>query len=190
MADVFILGIESSCDETAAAVVRSGEHMESNVVLSQFAIHQRFRRSSPMLRPVPAAVLAAPRAQPAADVNGQPAHQPQPGGQDRGHEVRPVLHLRAHEDLLMSASRAMRLNSLDFHSRPRHPTGTARVATKRDIYNKTKNARQQILRLLSKKLHARGWRGFRGNRRGDRTRKERGFARYARWSSRLMVAAA
>ena len=42
MADVFILGIESSCDETAAAVVRSGEHMESNVVLSQFAIHQPY----------------------------------------------------------------------------------------------------------------------------------------------------
>src|SRR5438105_10806041 len=42
MADVFILGIESSCDETAAAVVRSGEHMESNVVLSQFAVHQPY----------------------------------------------------------------------------------------------------------------------------------------------------
>jgi N6-L-threonylcarbamoyladenine synthase len=42
MGDVFILGIESSCDETAAAVVRSGEHMESNVVLSQFATHQPY----------------------------------------------------------------------------------------------------------------------------------------------------
>jgi N6-L-threonylcarbamoyladenine synthase len=42
MADVFILGIESSCDETAAAVVRSGEHTESNVVLSQFATHQPY----------------------------------------------------------------------------------------------------------------------------------------------------
>jgi N6-L-threonylcarbamoyladenine synthase len=42
MADAFILGIESSCDETAAAVVRSGEHMESNVVLSQFATHQPY----------------------------------------------------------------------------------------------------------------------------------------------------
>jgi N6-L-threonylcarbamoyladenine synthase len=42
MADVFILGIESSCDETAAAVVRSGEHMESNIVLSQFATHQPY----------------------------------------------------------------------------------------------------------------------------------------------------
>ena len=34
---IHILGIESSCDETAAAVVRSGEQTESNVVLSQMA---------------------------------------------------------------------------------------------------------------------------------------------------------
>ena len=39
MADTFILGIESSCDETAAAVVRSGEHVLSNVVYSQVATH-------------------------------------------------------------------------------------------------------------------------------------------------------
>ena len=37
--DVCILGIESSCDETAAAVVRSGEQTLSNVVLSQLATH-------------------------------------------------------------------------------------------------------------------------------------------------------
>jgi N6-L-threonylcarbamoyladenine synthase len=34
-----ILGIESSCDETAAAVVRDGEHLLSNVVSSQIATH-------------------------------------------------------------------------------------------------------------------------------------------------------
>jgi tRNA N6-adenosine threonylcarbamoyltransferase len=34
-----ILGIESSCDETAAAVVRDGEHLLSNVVASQIATH-------------------------------------------------------------------------------------------------------------------------------------------------------
>ncbi len=39
MRAIFILGIESSCDETAAAVVRSGEHVESNVVSSQYATH-------------------------------------------------------------------------------------------------------------------------------------------------------
>src|SRR5437773_4724798 len=42
MADIFILGIESSCDETAAAVVRSGEQMVSNVVASQIAAHQPY----------------------------------------------------------------------------------------------------------------------------------------------------
>jgi N6-L-threonylcarbamoyladenine synthase len=40
--DVYILGIESSCDETAAAVVRSGEQLISNVVYSQFATHQPY----------------------------------------------------------------------------------------------------------------------------------------------------
>lgn len=39
MADAYILGIESSCDETAAAVVRSGEQIISNVVASQIATH-------------------------------------------------------------------------------------------------------------------------------------------------------
>ncbi|HXE91759.1 MAG TPA: tRNA (adenosine(37)-N6)-threonylcarbamoyltransferase complex transferase subunit TsaD [Terriglobales bacterium] len=39
MREGYILGIETSCDETAAAVVRSGEHIESNVVLSQLATH-------------------------------------------------------------------------------------------------------------------------------------------------------
>jgi N6-L-threonylcarbamoyladenine synthase len=37
-----ILGIETSCDETAAAVVRSGETMLSNVVYSQIAAHQPY----------------------------------------------------------------------------------------------------------------------------------------------------
>lgn len=39
MKDAYILGIESSCDETAAAVVRSGEEVISNVVFSQIATH-------------------------------------------------------------------------------------------------------------------------------------------------------
>jgi N6-L-threonylcarbamoyladenine synthase len=42
MSDAFILGIESSCDETSAAVVRSGEQVISNVVLSQFATHKPY----------------------------------------------------------------------------------------------------------------------------------------------------
>jgi N6-L-threonylcarbamoyladenine synthase len=42
MPSAYILGIESSCDETAAAVVRSGEQLISNVVASQFATHQPY----------------------------------------------------------------------------------------------------------------------------------------------------
>ncbi|PYX89916.1 MAG: tRNA (adenosine(37)-N6)-threonylcarbamoyltransferase complex transferase subunit TsaD [Acidobacteria bacterium] len=42
MPDAYILGIESSCDETGAAVVRSGEQIVSNVVYSQIATHQPY----------------------------------------------------------------------------------------------------------------------------------------------------
>jgi N6-L-threonylcarbamoyladenine synthase len=42
MSESYILGIESSCDETAAAVVGDGEHMLSNVVSSQIATHQPY----------------------------------------------------------------------------------------------------------------------------------------------------
>src|SRR5437868_14876410 len=42
MPPTYILGIESSCDETAAAIVRSGEQLISNVVASQIATHQPF----------------------------------------------------------------------------------------------------------------------------------------------------
>ena len=38
----YILGIESSCDETSAAVVRDGGNVLSNVVSSQINIHARF----------------------------------------------------------------------------------------------------------------------------------------------------
>ena len=37
--DVYILGIESSCDETAAAVVKNGREVLSNVISSQIAMH-------------------------------------------------------------------------------------------------------------------------------------------------------
>ncbi len=42
MPDAHILGIETSCDETAAAVVRSGEEVVANVVASQIALHQPY----------------------------------------------------------------------------------------------------------------------------------------------------
>ena len=37
-----ILGIETSCDETAAAVVQDGRHILSNVVASQIALHAQY----------------------------------------------------------------------------------------------------------------------------------------------------
>src|SRR5690348_13460788 len=42
MAEGSILGIETSCDETAAAVVRGGEKLLSNAVASQIATHQPY----------------------------------------------------------------------------------------------------------------------------------------------------
>lgn len=40
--DVCILGIESSCDETAAAIVKNGTHVLSNVINSQILIHRQY----------------------------------------------------------------------------------------------------------------------------------------------------
>lgn len=40
--DEIILAIESSCDETAAAIVKNGREVLSNVVSTQIAIHQKF----------------------------------------------------------------------------------------------------------------------------------------------------
>src|SRR6202048_4321105 len=42
MAGAYILGIESSCDETGASVVFAGEKVVSNVVFSQIASHQPY----------------------------------------------------------------------------------------------------------------------------------------------------
>src|ERR1051325_8998144 len=44
-----ILAIESSCDETAAAVVRDGQDVLSNVVASQFAAHHLYEGVVPEL---------------------------------------------------------------------------------------------------------------------------------------------
>ena len=40
--DIYILGIESSCDETAAAVVKNGRIVLSDVIASQIDIHRKF----------------------------------------------------------------------------------------------------------------------------------------------------
>src|SRR4051812_4893436 len=44
-----ILGIETSCDETAAAVVRNGRSLLSTAVASQMAVHRPFRGVVPEL---------------------------------------------------------------------------------------------------------------------------------------------
>ena len=40
--DIKILAIESSCDETAAAVVVNGREILSNIIASQIEIHEKF----------------------------------------------------------------------------------------------------------------------------------------------------
>lgn len=40
--DQYILGIETSCDETAAAIIKNGREIVSNVVASQIESHKRF----------------------------------------------------------------------------------------------------------------------------------------------------
>ena len=37
--DIYILAVESSCDETAASVVRNGREVLSNVIYSQIDLH-------------------------------------------------------------------------------------------------------------------------------------------------------
>lgn len=40
--DIYVLGIETSCDETAASIVKNGREIVSNVVASQIESHKRF----------------------------------------------------------------------------------------------------------------------------------------------------
>ena len=42
MKDIYILGIESSCDETSVAVVKNGREVLSNVINSQIKIHEEY----------------------------------------------------------------------------------------------------------------------------------------------------
>ncbi len=42
MKDIYILAIETSCDETAAAVVKNGREVLSNIISSQIEIHQKY----------------------------------------------------------------------------------------------------------------------------------------------------
>ncbi len=40
--DIYILGIESSCDETSSSIVKNGREVLSNVINSQIKIHEQF----------------------------------------------------------------------------------------------------------------------------------------------------
>ena len=42
MKDIYILGIESSCDETSASIIRNGTDEISTIILSQIDIHTQF----------------------------------------------------------------------------------------------------------------------------------------------------
>ena len=42
MKDILTLGIESSCDETSASIVKNGREVLSNVINSQIKIHEQF----------------------------------------------------------------------------------------------------------------------------------------------------
>src|SRR5690606_4306249 len=40
--DIYILGIETSCDETSASVVKNGRQVLSNVISSQIDLHKAY----------------------------------------------------------------------------------------------------------------------------------------------------
>lgn len=40
--DIIIMALESSCDETACAIVKNGREVLANVVASQIKTHQQF----------------------------------------------------------------------------------------------------------------------------------------------------
>ena len=42
MKDIYIMGIESSCDETSVAIVKNGREVLSNVINSQIKIHELY----------------------------------------------------------------------------------------------------------------------------------------------------
>lgn len=42
MRNILVLGIETSCDETAASVVKNGREVLSNVINSQIKVHEQF----------------------------------------------------------------------------------------------------------------------------------------------------
>ena len=42
MKDIYVLGIETSCDETSVSIVKNGREVLSNIIDSQISIHEKF----------------------------------------------------------------------------------------------------------------------------------------------------
>ena len=42
MKDIYIMGIETSCDETSVSIVKNGREVLSNVINTQIKIHEQF----------------------------------------------------------------------------------------------------------------------------------------------------
>lgn len=42
MKDITVLGIETSCDETSASIVKNGREVLSNVINTQIPIHEKY----------------------------------------------------------------------------------------------------------------------------------------------------
>src|SRR5205809_7995991 len=80
---MIVLGIESSCDETAAAVLTDGRRILSNVVASQDALHAPYGGVVPELASPRHLEVIVPAAEPAPadagaglpDLDGTPATQ-------------------------------------------------------------------------------------------------------------------
>src|SRR5215217_2281699 len=62
-----ILAIETSCDETSAAVVRDGRHVLASVIASQIDIHQKYGGVVPEVASRQHILLIAPVLQEALD---------------------------------------------------------------------------------------------------------------------------
>jgi len=71
MVAVIVLGIETSCDETAAAVVSDGRHVLSNIVSSQVEIHARYGGIVPEVASRQHILSIVPVIQQALDRSGQ-----------------------------------------------------------------------------------------------------------------------
>ena len=70
-----ILGIETSCDETAAAVIEDGEYIHSNVVDSQAALHAQYGGIVPEIASRQHMITIVPVIRQALDEAGMEAHE-------------------------------------------------------------------------------------------------------------------